>query len=358
MKYLLMGDTHFGHRNNSNFVFSKCIKIFDLAEKLCKEHNVEYFVHYGDLFHNQSILNKSIVQLTKQRILELVKLMKQSWFIPGNHDTYYRNATDITSQSMLFDGFENEKIVNVTKPMMHGKMVFVPWINDGNREDIQKFFESGIDFSNSTLNGHFDKAGFKMTGNYISDVDSLPENISSLFPIILSGHYHGQQLNDKKWKFLGTPFETKKGEEFTPHGLYIYDSDTKELQFFEYEFSKFYLTYNTQCENFDDWKKKADTLDFKDKFVECSIVTHDQKFISAVSNYLSSVEAYEMKFSVFSPESDAEAVIDIKDFLSKKISVVDIAHKLVDEAIGSSFDAQMVSDVKKEIELIVKESNL
>ena len=221
----VVSDLHIGKHQNSprwhNIAldFAKWFK-----ENLIRE-NISDIIICGDVNDDR---NEISVQ-TLHTLNDMFTIWKDFNIIilVGNHDSYYKNRTDVNSLS-LFSGWDNITIIDqVTPYRVFGKdIIFCPW--NGNLSGINK-----CDY----LFGHLEINGFSMSKMKVCTGGIDSPNILKLADMTISGHFHARE--DRKYKngrilYLGSPYEMDWGDcGTTTRGFYYLDIPTGKYDFVE-----------------------------------------------------------------------------------------------------------------------------
>lgn len=153
-KLLIIGDTHFGVRNNSmtwlKHQLSGFEEIINYIEENADELKNLTVVHVGDLFDSRSAINPMIwhgVEMLLNKMDDtLAKVTGRMYIIGGNHDYYYpwESNNNFTSIKML-PKFNNIDIVvdnAVVDPNIGA--ILIPWFVFHNKQVLNGILKSLI----------------------------------------------------------------------------------------------------------------------------------------------------------------------------------------------------------------------
>ena len=138
MKLAIITDTHFGARNDNLNFNEYFYKFYDnIFFPTLKERGITTCVHMGDVVDRRKYISYRIANDFRERFVNRFKEMGiDLHIIIGNHDTYYKNTSEINSMHELV-GSDNFKIY--TKPEIvkfdGTPILFMPWINSNNYAD-------------------------------------------------------------------------------------------------------------------------------------------------------------------------------------------------------------------------------
>ena len=271
MKVAVLGDTHFGVRNDNQAFHDYYEKFYrDVFFPYLKENNITRIIQLGDLFDRRKYVNFYTLKRSKEYFFD--KIVEHGMFMymfVGNHDTYFKNTNEVNSPELLLrDEYQNfmeiySEPANVV--LQDGtEVAMLPWVCSGNYEESMKFISNT---PAQILFGHLELAGFEMHRGAINDhgMDAKPFD---KFDLVMSGHYHHKSSRGNI-HYLGTPYEMTWSDYNDPRGFHIFDTETRELEFVVNPYKMFQKWfYNDQA-----WEDQSfiDTLNFaeaKDAFVK------------------------------------------------------------------------------------------
>lgn len=177
-------DIHFGLKSNSQIHNDDCLNYIQWFIKTAKAEGCETCFFLGDWHNNRASIN--IVTLNYSlRALELLNAAFDIvYFIPGNHDLYYRDKRDIQSVEWARH-LPNVRIVNDW--FIDSDVVIAPWLVGDDHKRISKL-------NAKYMFGHFELPHF-----YMNAMVQMPEHgdlRSEHFGHIdhvFSGHFHKRQ---------------------------------------------------------------------------------------------------------------------------------------------------------------------
>ena len=133
----IITDTHFGARNdnlNFNEYFYKFYE--DIFFPTLKESGITTCIHMGDVTDRRKYISYKIANDFRERFINRFEEMGiDLHIIIGNHDTYYKNTSQINSMEELvgsdkFKIYTDPKVVNFDGT----PILFLPWINNDNHD--------------------------------------------------------------------------------------------------------------------------------------------------------------------------------------------------------------------------------
>ena len=284
MKFAILGDTHFGVRNDSTNFHKYYEKFYsEVFIPYCKENDIRLVFQLGDLFDRRKFINFNSLSECKRYFFDALEDNNiQLITLLGNHDIYWKESLQVSSSGLILGEYQNILLIDepFTYTIDHTTIDLIPWICKENEADVFKF----IDGSKSDLCfGHFEIAGFPMYRGMTAE-DGLSHDMFAKYERVLSGHYHTRSKAENI-EYVGTPYEMTWQDAYDPRGFSVFDTQTRQLDFIPNPF-----TIHTKL-NYDDrgdqvWPTQ---VDLKDKYVKIVVVnksnlfTFDQ-YITAVYN--------------------------------------------------------------------------
>jgi DNA repair exonuclease SbcCD nuclease subunit len=193
----------------------------------------------------------------------------QTTIILGNHDTYFRNTSNINSVEELF-GNTSSCVKIYRDPneieIAGTKILLLPWINRSN-EDLAKQM---IDKTNASIvMGHLELTGYEvLRGTQFTDgMNPLP---FKRFEAVYSGHFHCKHSKDNI-HYLGTPYQITFGDLNEPKGFHVFDTETHSMSYVENPLRIFSeICYDDS--NNDYSKNMPDMSQFRENFVRVRVL--------------------------------------------------------------------------------------
>lgn len=233
-KVLIIGDTHFGCRSNSDNYLNFMIHYFknDIVHIIDK-HQIFDVRILGDLFDNRHSVNIKVLNTVIDLFDFFEKRFPNTIFtiLLGNHDIYLPDSLEYHSLK-IFNNFKNIRIVNnVTIDQIHNKrLVTIPWLVENTKafNDFYSLLYSGEQFD--FLFGHLEIKGFEMINDVYCQDGLEKEKLENIFRYIFSGHFHKRHCH-KSIFYVGTPYEITWNDFNNQKGVHILDIDTETIEF-------------------------------------------------------------------------------------------------------------------------------
>jgi len=195
-KAIAFTDIHLGAKSNSQIHNNDCINFVKWMITVAKKEECETCFFLGDYHNNRASIN--IITLNYSlRCLELLsENFKQVYFIPGNHDLYYRDKRDVKS----IEWAKHIPNINVINDFtIIDNVALIPWMVGQEYKQIAKISEQ-------YMFGHFELPHFKMNAMIeMPDQGEIKREDFSNVGQVFSGHFHKRQTN-KNITYMGNCF--------------------------------------------------------------------------------------------------------------------------------------------------------
>ena len=195
-KVAVCTDIHFGLKSNSLMHNQDCSDFIDWFIATAKANGCETGMFLGDWSHQRAAINMQTLQYSLRSLEKLSRAFERFYFIPGNHDLYYRDKRDIYSTEWA-KHIPNIQIVNDF--FQDGDVIIAPWLVGDDHKKLAKM-------SARYMFGHFELPHFKMNALVeMPDHGELKvENFSGI-ESVYSGHFHLRQQK-KNINYIGNCF--------------------------------------------------------------------------------------------------------------------------------------------------------
>ena len=231
MKIAILGDLHFGARNDSHEFLSYFDKFFDeVYFPELKKRGIREVIQLGDIVDRRKFINyvtlsklRAFADKHKENNIKLHVLI-------GNHDVPFRNTNSINSMNELFSNHNSVHSYPEPKEIdIDGcKLLMMPWINSSNYSDcigLMKETKAQILF------GHLEIKGFEMYRGLASH-EGFDASTFDKFDLVFSGHFH-RKSERGNIHYVGTPYEITWSDHGDQRGFHIWDTETREIEFIE-----------------------------------------------------------------------------------------------------------------------------
>lgn len=195
-KAAVFTDIHFGLKSNSQQHNDDCLAFIHWATAKAKELDCETCMFLGDWHNNRASLNIVTLNYSLRALEHLNDNFEQVYFIPGNHDLYYRDKRDIQSVEWARH-LPRVQIVNDW--FSHGDVVIAPWLCGDDHKRIPKL-------KGRYMFGHFELPGYLMNAMVaMPDHGSVRREDFGNFEHVFTGHFHKRQTQ-KNITYIGNCF--------------------------------------------------------------------------------------------------------------------------------------------------------
>ena len=110
MKICILGDTHFGVRNNLPIFYYHMEIFFDYFFDYLKQNNITTLFQLGDLFDNRKHINLKTLSESKRIFFDrLLENNITTHILLGNHDVFFKDSVDISSPELLLKEYKKLK---------------------------------------------------------------------------------------------------------------------------------------------------------------------------------------------------------------------------------------------------------
>jgi len=195
-KAAVFTDIHFGLKSNSVQHNIDCSEFVDWFISKAKEENCETCFFLGDYNHHRASINIQTMQFGLRALEKLNNSFNHVYFIPGNHDLYYRDKRDVHSVEWA-KHLPNVTIVNDW--FIQDDVVIAPWLVGEDHKKLSKL-------SGKYLFGHFELPAFYMNAMVqMPDHGDINDKDVASFEKVFSGHFHKRQARNNIW-YIGNAF--------------------------------------------------------------------------------------------------------------------------------------------------------
>lgn len=237
MKIALLGDTHFGARNDSPHFHKFFAKFYDeVFFPYLEQENIQYIIQLGDVFDRRKYINFNSLQQSRKYFFDRANSYRTIMLV-GNHDTYFKNTNNVNSPELLLREYDSIRAVNSPWEMELGGVTFllIPWWCEDNDSQISQTLATT---KATHVIGHLEIDGFEMYKGAVHQ-GGTTKDIFNNFEAVWSGHFH-HQSKVGNIHYLGTPYEMTWSDYGDQKGFHVFDTDTRELTFVPNPYSIFH----------------------------------------------------------------------------------------------------------------------
>jgi DNA repair exonuclease SbcCD nuclease subunit len=183
-KAAIFTDIHFGLKSNSQLHNEDCLNFVKWATNKAKQEGCETAMFLGDWHNNRASINIVTLNYSLKALEYLNDNFERVYFIPGNHDLYYRDKRDIQSVEWARH-LPNVQIVNDW--FTSGDVVIAPWLVGDDHKRISKL-------KGKYMFGHFELPHFYMNAMVqMPDHGEIKNEHFGNFDQVFTGHFHKRQ---------------------------------------------------------------------------------------------------------------------------------------------------------------------
>jgi len=189
-------DIHFGLKSNSQTHNDDCLNFIKWFTAKAKEEGCETAFFLGDWHNNRASINIVTLNYSLQALEHLNDNFEAVYFIPGNHDLYYRDKRDVQSVAWA----RNLPNIHICNDWYHsGDVVIAPWLVGDDHKRIPKL-------KAKYMFGHFELPHFYMNAMVqMPDHGDVKREDFHGIERVFTGHFHKRQTH-KNITYIGNCF--------------------------------------------------------------------------------------------------------------------------------------------------------
>lgn len=239
MNVAILGDTHFGARNDNKAFHDYFEKFYrDVFFPYLVENNIKHIIQLGDLFDRRKYINFYTLKRAREYFFDrLVEHDIHMDVFVGNHDTYFKNTNEVNSPELLLQDYSKNVTIysEPTDINLDGTWVtLLPWVCSGN---YQQCMDHISETQAQILFGHLELAGFEMYRGAVND-HGMDAKLFEKFDTVMSGHFHHKSSRGNI-HYVGTPYEMSWSDYGDDRGFHIFDTETRECTFIQNQYRMF-----------------------------------------------------------------------------------------------------------------------
>jgi DNA repair exonuclease SbcCD nuclease subunit len=189
-------DLHLGAKSNSLMHNQDCADFVDWFIATAQQEQCDVGMFLGDWHHHRASINMQTLQFSLRVLEKLSAAFDRFYFIPGNHDLYYRDRRDIYSTEWAR---HIPNIIIVNDWFQDGDVIIAPWLVGDDHKRISKL-------SSKYMFGHFELPHFKMNAMVeMPDHGDIRLEHFGQYDKVFSGHFHLRQ-HKNNINYIGNAF--------------------------------------------------------------------------------------------------------------------------------------------------------
>ena len=224
MKICLLGDTHFGIRNDSKAFHAYYEKFYTQTFfPMLEENGVRTIIQLGDLFDRRKYVNFFTLAESRRYFFdECAKRGITLHALIGNHDIFWRESLNVNSPDLLLKDYDNIKLWMKpgTLEIDDINIDMIPWICKDNEQEIFDFIKNT---SSNYCVGHFELNGFLLMRG-VENHEGYDCKFLENYKQVYSGHFHTRSEAENV-KYIGTPYELFWSDYKDQKGFVILDTN-------------------------------------------------------------------------------------------------------------------------------------
>lgn len=276
MKVAIITDTHFGVRNDSQYLINHFNKFLDnVFYPYLENNNITEVLHLGDLVDRRKFINFNTAKHVTRFLDRLYSMEKRVVIVCGNHDVFYKNTNELNALDLLCGVYENVTVLIEPQELLVGSLevLFIPWINPENQE---KSLELIKNTRAQVCMGHLEIQGFEMHRGSFCEHGS-PKELFDKFDVVLSGHFH-HKSSYQNIHYLGSPYQMTWADYNDPKGFHVFDTETRELEFISNPYKLFqHLSYDDAGKTMEQ-VLEYDPVPYSESYVKVIVKSKDNPY--------------------------------------------------------------------------------
>jgi len=189
-------DIHFGLKSNSQTHNDDCLNFIKWFTTKAKEEGCETAFFLGDWHNNRASINIVTLNYSLRALEHLNDNFDRVYFIPGNHDLYYRDKRDVQSVEWAR---HLPNVVICNDWLHHGDVIVAPWLVGDDYKCIPKL-------SAKYMFGHFELPTFYMNAMVqMPDHGDVRREDFTGIEHVFTGHFHKRQTQ-RNITYIGNCF--------------------------------------------------------------------------------------------------------------------------------------------------------
>lgn len=195
-KAAVFTDIHFGAKGNSEVHNEDCIQFIQWFIDTAKQNGCDTCLFLGDYHNNRNTMGLKTMYYAIKGLEMLSNAFDQTYFIPGNHDLFYKDKREVNS----VDWARHIPKVNIIKDWFcEGDVVIAPWLIGDDYKKIKKY-------NAKYMFGHFELPGFLMNAQVkMPDHQEINAKHFTHIDHCFTGHFHKRQTS-KNITYIGNAF--------------------------------------------------------------------------------------------------------------------------------------------------------
>jgi DNA repair exonuclease SbcCD nuclease subunit len=201
--------------------------LFDAIDRL----NIRHVIHLGDIVDRRKYISYvTSHSLRNSFLLPLEQRKIETHIISGNHDITFKNTSAINAlDELIANRYSHIHTYTSPKEIIVDdlEILLLPWINEKNREESELVIKGT---KAQVVMSHLELLGFEMFRGTVS-THGDDKKLYDKFDLVFSGHFH-HKSSIGNVHYLGAFSEFTWSDYNDPRGFHVFDTETREFEFF------------------------------------------------------------------------------------------------------------------------------
>jgi len=343
VKIALIGDTHFGARNDSPLFLENFMKFFDrVFFPRLEAEGIDTIIHLGDFLDRRKFVNFLTLHAVRSKFIQRLESSNiKMHCILGNHDIFFKNKSEVNSLRELF----SDKFVVYDVPTVVNfdglPIAMLPWINKDNEEESLQFIENT---TAEIVCAHLELTGYQVLKNTPFDGGMNPA-LFAKFKTVYTGHFHTRHSRDNI-HYLGCPYQITLNDYGDKKGFHILDTYTQDIEFVRNPHTIFTQIRYDDSESSDTVPLSASEEQVRGKFVRIIVEKKTKPYL--FEKFIDSLYAQSPHGLTIIEDFQTEATEDLQnmDLGEDTMSIISREIESLKESIG---DPKRLNDLIREL---------
>jgi DNA repair exonuclease SbcCD nuclease subunit len=319
-KFLIIGDVHFGNKNNDLDILDLQKKFFESIKEYVINNSIKEIIFVGDIFHNRTYLKINVINDAIQILSDLADFCN-IYILCGNHDVYSKINNTINSL-IVFKYIKNITIID-TEPLIlktpYYSFLFVPFFSI--KEDEKLFYDK---IKNKEYDIYFEK--YNGINNIIlithTSIMQHPELFEERFSVdldalkrffkVFNGDIHIRSEFNNIYN-IGSIMSFDFNDVFNKKGVYEICLNPFKTKFIENKFDKEYKSYKlTYLEKLTK-EEIISKLNNSIVRIEIDLSDKENKFLETLKEILKETQNTQIFYYYYNSQDDDSKNIEIKN---------------------------------------------
>ena len=268
-KLLILGDTHFGIANASDYYLKMQRKFFSRLITYMKENGITTLLHLGDLYDNRKSIDIRVLKESTEFFTKaLMDAEIDTWILVGNHDTVYKNTVyPNTVRELLY--WTPFHIIDKPAEVDFGQARFLllPWMcPDNTNECLGAIEKSTAEYAA----GHLELGGYQYIPG-IASTRGMDPKVFAKFNRVFSGHYHlfSEYGNVT---YVGNPYQLNWNDHGQKKPVLVFDTENGTFDVVNHLSEPVFEKIIT-------WNGEIDIDQYDNKIVKCYIDDNTDRYL-------------------------------------------------------------------------------